>query len=181
MPGGETLPREERIAMASGGLNPRQKYAVKKGFSILDWNLLSSKATDLAGTGGRGMRTITKAEVRQHRSEHDAWSIYEGRVYNITPFLHYHPGGVEMLMRGAGVDMTGLFNKYHRWVNAQNMIGNLCLGVLAKDGARGDDDDSDNEGKEADGEGTSAAAAAAAAATAAESTQMLPPPARPPR
>jgi cytochrome b involved in lipid metabolism len=55
-----------------------------------------------------------QAEVKQHRSEHDAWSIYNGKVYNITPFLHYHPGGVSSLLRGAGTDLTGLFNKYHR-------------------------------------------------------------------
>lgn len=43
--------------------------------------------------GGTNRRLITKAEVKQHRSEDDAWTILKGRVYNITPYLKFHPGG----------------------------------------------------------------------------------------
>ncbi|CAN0192901.1 unnamed protein product, partial [Discosporangium mesarthrocarpum] len=66
---------------------------------------------------------ITKAEVKKHSSEHDCWTIFRGKVYNITPFLHYHPGGMETIMRGGGKDCTALFEKYHRWVNADSLIG----------------------------------------------------------
>ena len=34
-----------------------------------------------------------------------------GRVYNITQYLEYHPGGIPELMRGAGSDATHLFNE----------------------------------------------------------------------
>jgi cytochrome-b5 reductase len=34
-----------------------------------------------------------------------------GRVYNITPYLKYHPGSVEEVMKGAGKDCTSLFNE----------------------------------------------------------------------
>lgn len=30
--------------------------------------------------------------------------MYAGRVYNVGPFLRYHPGGVGEMMRGAGKD-----------------------------------------------------------------------------
>jgi len=33
-------------------------------------------------------------------------------------------------MAGAGKDCTELFNKYHRWVNAQFLIGKLQVGYL---------------------------------------------------
>ena len=34
-----------------------------------------------------------------------------GNVYNITPYLDFHPGGVDELMRGAGKDGTALFDE----------------------------------------------------------------------
>jgi cytochrome b involved in lipid metabolism len=34
-----------------------------------------------------------------------------GKVYNITPYMEYHPGGVEELMRGAGIDSTQVFDE----------------------------------------------------------------------
>ena len=37
--------------------------------------------------------------------------LSSGKVYNISPYLEYHPGGVEELMRGAGVDGTQLFDE----------------------------------------------------------------------
>lgn len=36
---------------------------------------------------------------------------FSGKVYNITPYMEYHPGGEEELMRGAGIDGTQLFDE----------------------------------------------------------------------
>lgn len=32
-------------------------------------------------------------------------------VYNVTPYMDYHPGGEEELMKAAGKDGTDLFDK----------------------------------------------------------------------
>ena len=37
--------------------------------------------------------------------------ILAGKVYNMTPYMKFHPGGVDELMRGAGKDCTILFNE----------------------------------------------------------------------
>lgn len=34
-----------------------------------------------------------------------------GMVYNVTPYMDYHPGGEEELMRAAGIDGTDLFDQ----------------------------------------------------------------------
>ncbi|MCO5562909.1 hypothetical protein L7F22_016545 [Adiantum nelumboides] len=109
----------------------RGKIPLERGFTQVDWLKLTRTQTDLAGLNGApNRRLITKAEVKQHRSEDDAWTILKGRVYNITPYLKFHPGGVDMLMKGAGKDCTALFNKYHSWVNAEYLLEKCLVGFL---------------------------------------------------
>ena len=60
-------------------------------------------------------------------------SILDAQVYNITPYMNFHPGGVAQLRRGAGIDSTALFNKYHAWVNAEMMMENCLVGMLARE------------------------------------------------
>ena len=53
------------------------------------------------------------------------------QVYNVTPYLKFHPGGLDWIMKGAGLDATSLFNKYHAWVNSDFMLEKCVLGYLA--------------------------------------------------
>ena len=53
----------------------------------------------------------TTIQVRQHASEHDCWTVLRGRVYDLTSYLPFHPGGRAELMRGAGDDCTALFKE----------------------------------------------------------------------
>ncbi|RHY14131.1 hypothetical protein DYB26_008845 [Aphanomyces astaci] len=74
-------------------------------------------------TGGHGVRrNISREEIAQHNTEQDCWTILDGKVYNLTPYLRYHPGGVGKLMLSAGGDCTTLFNESHAWVNGHGML-----------------------------------------------------------
>ena len=53
------------------------------------------------------------------------------QVYNITRYLKFHPGGVDWIMKGAGRDCTVLFQKYHAWVNADMLLKECLIGMLA--------------------------------------------------
>jgi len=53
--------------------------------------------------------TFTAAEVAVHSTETDCWTIVGGSVYDITPYVPFHPGGVEIL-RACGADGTTLFD-----------------------------------------------------------------------
>ena len=52
---------------------------------------------------------ITPSMLKEHNKKDDAWSAFNGKVYNITPYLPYHPGGEKELMRVVGRDGTKLF------------------------------------------------------------------------
>ena len=57
------------------------------------------------------------------------------QVYNITRYLKFHPGGVPWIMKGAGRDSTELFQKYHAWVNADMLLKECLIGMLAQPSA----------------------------------------------
>lgn len=41
-------------------------------------------------------------------------------VYNVTPYMDYHPGGEEELMKAAGIDGTDLFDQVRKVVEEVN-------------------------------------------------------------
>ena len=58
-----------------------------------------------------GMLRVKPSELKLHNKPDDAWSAFNGKVYNITPYLRFHPGGEKELMRCAGRDGTRLFSE----------------------------------------------------------------------
>jgi cytochrome b involved in lipid metabolism len=78
-----------------------------------------------------GVSPLTMEEVSKHNTLSDCWTVFRGVVYNIGPFIDYHPGGVEEIMKGAGRDSTELYMKYHPWVNADAVLGRLRLGKIS--------------------------------------------------
>ncbi len=55
---------------------------------------------------------ITPSELKLHNKPDDAWAAFGGKVYNISPYLSYHPGGQKELMRVAGRDGSKLFGGF---------------------------------------------------------------------
>ncbi len=95
----------------------RTKTFLQKGFGLHDWKRLLLSTSDLAQRKGRPLRLIPPTEISKHDSIHDGWISLHGKVYNIGPYLHYHPGGVDIFKSCLGKDASVLFEKYHRWVN----------------------------------------------------------------
>ena len=98
----------------------------------MDWVRLTKSGKDLAGTGGKVLQ-VTKSELKKHNKRSDAWLALNGIVYNVTPYMDFHPGGWDELIRGAGKDATILFNKYHQWVNYESMLSACLVGKLVPD------------------------------------------------
>ncbi|KAI3448871.1 hypothetical protein Pfo_005536 [Paulownia fortunei] len=110
---------------------PRVKVPFEKGYSPMDWLKLTRTHPDLAGLKGQSnKRLISLNEVKQQQSEGSMWTVLKGRVYNIAPYMKFHPGGVDMLMKAVGKDCTSLFNKYHAWVNAEFLLEKCLVGIL---------------------------------------------------
>lgn len=124
-------PAKQSTSSATG--NPRNKTALKPGHSLMDWIRLGNSGVDLAGTGGK-VRGVSHTELAQHNKLGDAWMAIRGKVYNVTKYLDFHPGGVDELMRGAGKDATSLFDEVHAWVNYESLLAKCFIGPLRNTG-----------------------------------------------
>ena len=114
-----------------------RRPSLEPGFSLLHWQKLSMDA-DLTGGVGKAdpddeasWRAWPRAEIRKHSTRDDFWMIIRGKVYNLTSYLPYHPGGVDILMSTAGRDGTALFDKHHSWVSEEALLEACFIGVVA--------------------------------------------------
>lgn len=55
------------------------------------------------------LRVIPLDVVSLHDSPSDCWVVVYDQVYDITPMLHEHPGGMEILLENAGRDASLAF------------------------------------------------------------------------
>ncbi|NWJ11652.1 NB5R4 reductase, partial [Crypturellus undulatus] len=103
---------------------------LKPGRSLMDWIRLTKSGKDLAGLKGR-LIEVTEDELAKHNRKEDCWICIRGLVYNVTPYMEYHPGGEDELMKAAGMDGTDLFDQVHRWVNYESMLKECLVGRMA--------------------------------------------------
>ncbi|KAF3840312.1 hypothetical protein F7725_019029 [Dissostichus mawsoni] len=116
--------------VAPSGQSGRNKVALKPGHSLMDWIRFSKSGKDLTGLRGR-LIEVTKEELQKHNTRDDCWTCIRGMVYNVTPYMDYHPGGEDELMKAAGMDGTDLFDQVHRWVNYESMLKECLVGRMA--------------------------------------------------
>ncbi|XP_069707375.1 cytochrome b5 reductase 4 isoform X3 [Phaenicophaeus curvirostris] len=96
----------------------------------MDWIRLTKSGKDLTGLKGR-LIEVTEDELAKHNKKEDCWICIRGFVYNVTPYMEYHPGGEDELMKAAGTDGTDLFDQVHRWVNYESMLKECLVGRMA--------------------------------------------------
>jgi len=66
-----------------------RKAALKPGHGLHDW----IKFRDAQPPPQ--LRPVTPDELAQHISIDDCWMAIRGTVYNMTPYLDFHPGSVQ--------------------------------------------------------------------------------------
>lgn len=135
-------------ANTSKAQNPRQKITLKPGRSPLDWANLTRSGQNLSGVPVLQRVRPSTLKYNNGRAGKPAWSSYHGKVYNVTPFLPYHPGGEGELMRAAGKDGGKLFMDVHPWVSWENMLEDCLVGILVSenDGVGTGEDNVDGKG-----------------------------------
>jgi len=96
----------------------------------MGWVRFASSSDDLSGVSGPRIE-VSMDELKKHDQADDCWMSIRGKVYNVTSYLDYHPGGAEELMRGAGKNATDLFDETHSYVNFETLLQKCYVGKLA--------------------------------------------------
>lgn len=121
---------QQRVSPGGAAGTGRNKVALKPGHSLMDWIRFAKSGKDLTGLRGR-LIEVTPEELQKHNTRADCWTCIRGLVYNVTPYMDYHPGGEDELMRAAGIDGTELFDQVHRWVNYESMLKECLVGRMS--------------------------------------------------
>ncbi|XP_065317682.1 cytochrome b5 reductase 4-like isoform X4 [Gordionus sp. m RMFG-2023] len=120
-------------SLSVNALNKRKPVALKPGHSLLNWISYCASKPDLSSFYPKSKPPfITSEELCKHNTENDCWMSIQNNVFNMTPYLEYHPGGIEELMKGAGKDATTLFMEIHKWVNYPKLLAKCYIAPLKK-------------------------------------------------
>ncbi|KAM0299865.1 hypothetical protein ACHAPM_007095 [Fusarium culmorum] len=115
---------------------PSRKVLLTPGHSPLDWARISGPNADLRGVEpSTPYLRVTPSMLKRMtgRKGKDAWMALNGKVYNVTPYADFHPGGIPELMRGAGRDATKMYGEVHPWVNYETMLSACLVGLLVEE------------------------------------------------
>jgi cytochrome b involved in lipid metabolism len=79
---------------------------------------------------------ITVAEVLQHNTASDCWSVVNGNVYDLTSYVSNHKGGAAVITAICGKDGTKAFSGQHAGASKPNAdLSSLLVGPLSAAGA----------------------------------------------
>ena len=77
---------------------------------------------------------VTAAELERHDGRNDLapWIAVDGHVYDISMFMHRHPGGQYAVLKVAGTDATHTFRTAHSHVDIRSVlkVKHVSLGVF---------------------------------------------------
>jgi len=77
-------------------IRTRQKVVLQPGYGPLDWEKLKRSGRNLAGV--QGLARYTLKQLAEHKAEGDVWMAIQGKIYNVSAYVHFHPGGGFLLL-----------------------------------------------------------------------------------
>ena len=84
-----------------------------------------------AGLEQKVLQEYTSADVAKHNSKGDVWIVVKGKVYDVTPYVEEHPGGLAIL-RNAGGDATEGFHGPQHPPRVFDIIDDFLIGRIAE-------------------------------------------------
>lgn len=98
--------------------------------------LYTAQPSSQAGTGGfvppvpalNSSQSLQLSDISRHNSESSCWIIYSGKVYDITAYLPYHPGGPGNVLPYCGSDAKAAFDNKPHSATASDLLASYYIG-----------------------------------------------------
>jgi nitrate reductase (NAD(P)H) len=90
------------------------------------------KMAAIEQSAGTPQKQFTRQEIEKHNSEDDCWMVVDGKVYDVTSVLSWHPGGKSAILNHAGKvhqETTDEFSSVHDGF-AYQKLSECALGVV---------------------------------------------------
>ena len=68
--------------------------------------------------------------MAKHNTDEDCWLIVDGKVYDVSEYVEFHPGGVESILSNAGGDSTKGFHGPQHGPSVVDHIRQYYIGDL---------------------------------------------------
>lgn len=101
---------------------------------------IESRVEDIKHEASSPQKQFTRQEIEKHNKDNDCWIVVNGKVYDATSVLSWHPGGKAPIMAHAGkvhADTTDEFESIHDDYALKRLNGTsttfCCLGCPGTD------------------------------------------------
>ncbi len=75
-------------------------------------------------------KEYTLEDIQKHNNPYDCWIKIDDSVFDVTPYLSFHPGGSEVILGTAGKDATTAFKEAHPWVAYEAILSSCKIGFI---------------------------------------------------
>ena len=76
-------------------------------------------------------------DLNSHNKHDDCWIKINTSVFDVTPYLRFHPGGSSVILDFAGKDATAAFQEAHSWVAHEAILSSCKIGFVRSSSAVG--------------------------------------------
>lgn len=111
------------------------RHPVEPGTKSGGWMQLSEleKINEAKQAAGAPEKQFTREEIEKHNTEDDCWIVVDGKVYDATSVLDWHPGGKAAVTGHAGKvwqATTDEFNSIHDGYAQQKLKGITLTSII---------------------------------------------------
>ena len=76
------------------------------------------------------LTAYTIEEISEHDNDDDCWIIIDNKVYDVTPYIDFHPGGKGFVLETAGKNATEKFYETPHSDTAKDLLVKYLVGTV---------------------------------------------------